>query len=65
MTDSRQPRYVSIKEIAGMMCSSDSSAKRDAERPGFPDPFYFGKRKRWLRSEVEAYIESCRRPRTI
>ena len=64
MPDSRQPVYVSIKQIAGMTGSSDSSAKRDAERPGFPDPFYFGKRKRWLRSDVEAYIESCRRRRS-
>ena len=64
MTDSRQPVYVNIKQIAGMTGSSDSSAKRDAERPGFPDPFYFGRRKRWLRSEVEAYIANRRRPRS-
>ncbi|WP_375287690.1 helix-turn-helix transcriptional regulator [Sphingomonas sp.] len=64
MTESRQPVYVSIKQIAGMTGSSVSSAKRDAERAGFPDPFYFGKRKRWLRNEVEAYNARCRRPRS-
>ncbi|MBA2933881.1 hypothetical protein HZF05_07180 [Sphingomonas sp. CGMCC 1.13654] len=64
MTDNRQPVYVTIKQIAAMTGSSYSSAKRDAELPGFPDPYYFVKRKRWLRSEVEAYFASCCRPRS-
>ncbi|MAC11328.1 MAG: hypothetical protein CMN74_03690 [Sphingorhabdus sp.] len=53
-------RFVTVKQVAGMMECSESSAKRETDKASFPKPYRFGKRKRWDRAEVDAYIETCR-----
>ena len=58
-----RPKFICIKEIAGLLNASISSAGRYAKDPAFPDPHYFGGKKMWSEDEVWEWIRSCRRPR--
>ncbi len=55
-------QLLTLKEVCELVAMSPSTVRRRIEDAGFPPGIMVGPRaRRWLRSEIEAWIES--RPR--
>ncbi len=55
--------WLTAAEVAEMLCVRLSQLWENLDKvPGYPQPYKLsGRRTRWIKDEVLAYIESCRR----